>query len=192
MVTKGHDLPNVTLVGVINADAALSMPDFRAAERTFQLLVQVAGRAGRHDRKGKVIIQTRAPEHPAIVYSSRHDVLGFQKAELADRLETHYPPSARLALLRIESADDRAAERAGRDLADMARRFISKGAHGVEVMGPAPAPIARLRARFRYRVLLRSHARPPLRSVLRALEQEIAKLNRRVRAVIDVDPVSML
>src|SRR4029077_10446013 len=98
MVTKGHDLPSVTLVGVINADAALSMPDFRAGERAFQLLVQVAGRAGRHDRPGSVIIQTRAPAHPAIVFAAKHDVDGFLAAELAVRREVHYPPRSRLAL----------------------------------------------------------------------------------------------
>jgi primosomal protein N' (replication factor Y) len=192
MVTKGHDLPNVTLVGVINADAALSMPDFRAAERTFQLLVQVAGRAGRHDRAGRVIIQTRSPEHPAIAFASRHDVTGFQKVELADRVETGYPPASRLALVRIDATDERVAERTARVLADVGRGADAVQARTVEVIGPAPAPIARLRGRFRFRVLVRSLTRPPLRTVLRVIEREIAALDRRVRAVIDVDPVSML
>src|SRR6202044_1379301 len=92
MVTKGHDLPSVTLVGVINADAALSIPDFRAAERTFQLLVQVAGRAGRGDAPGRVIVQTWDPEHPAIVFAAKHDVDGFIVRELVDRKELGYPP----------------------------------------------------------------------------------------------------
>src|SRR5262249_20295429 len=95
MVTKGHDLPRVTLVGVINADAALSMPDFRAGERAFQILVQVAGRAGRSDRPGTVLIQTRDPENPAIAFASRHDVRGFVERELRDRQELLYPPFAR-------------------------------------------------------------------------------------------------
>ncbi len=94
MVTKGHDLPFVTLVGVINADGALSLPDFRAAERTFQLLVQVAGRAGRGDLEGTVIIQTRSPDHPAIACAARHDVAGFLDHELIDREELGYPPLA--------------------------------------------------------------------------------------------------
>src|SRR6266540_2302164 len=107
MVTKGHDLPRVTLVGVINADAALSMPDFRAAERAFQMLVQVAGRAGRSDRPGTVIIQTRAPEHPALRFAARHDVGGFIERELEARRELLYPPFARLALVRIDGPDER-------------------------------------------------------------------------------------
>src|SRR4029077_10875515 len=99
MVTKGHDLPSVTLVGVVNADAALSMPDFRAAERGFQLLVQVAGRAGRHDRPGRVLIQTRSTEHTAIQFAAHHDVRGFWERELQDRREVGYPPFSRLALI---------------------------------------------------------------------------------------------
>ncbi|HKQ69353.1 MAG TPA: primosomal protein N', partial [Polyangiaceae bacterium] len=113
MVTKGHDLPRVTLVGVINADAAISMPDYRAAERAFQLLVQVAGRAGRSDKLGTVLVQTRDPEHPAIVFASRHDVPGFLERELADRSELGYPPFSRLALVRVDGEDeDRTSETA--------------------------------------------------------------------------------
>ncbi len=192
MVTKGHDLANVTLVGVINADAALSMPDFRAGERTFQLLVQVAGRAGRHERPGRVIIQTRSPEHPAIVFAAKHDVDGFLRAELVDRRETNYPPIARLALLRIEAVDEKIAEAAARTLADVARTTRAVESRAVEVMGPAPAPIPRLRGRFRFRVMLRAAERPPLRAALSAVQRAMADLDRRIRAIIDVDPVSML
>src|SRR6266478_5999311 len=106
MVTKGHDLPRVTLVGVINADASLSMPDFRAAERGFQLLVQVAGRAGRSDRPGTVLIQTRDPENPAIVFAARHDVRGFVEREMVDREEGPYPPFARLAMIRLDGPEE--------------------------------------------------------------------------------------
>ncbi|MFO0618286.1 MAG: primosomal protein N' [Polyangiaceae bacterium] len=187
MVTKGHDLPNVTLVGVIQADAALSMPDFRAAERTFQLLVQVAGRAGRHERPGKVLIQTRQPEHSAIRHAAKHDVLGFLKEELRDRADSRYPPFARVALLRIDAMDVKVAEKAAHALAKEARAI-----GGAEVLGPAAAPIARLRGRYRFRVMLRAAERPPLRAMLTRLEPILAKLDRRVRAIIDVDPVSML
>ncbi len=192
MVTKGHDLANVTLVGVVNADAALSMPDFRAGERTFQLLVQVAGRAGRHERPGRVLIQTRTPEHPAVVFASRHDVDGFLRAELADRRDTSYPPIARLALLRIEAVDEKVAEQAARALAEAARATPAATRRAVEVMGPAPAPIPRLRGRFRFRVMLRSADRAPLRAALRAVDAAMVDLDRKVRAVIDVDPVAML
>ena len=192
IVTKGHDLPNVTLVGVINADAALSMPDFRAGERTFQLLVQVGGRAGRHERPGRVLIQTRSPEHPAILFAAKHDVDGFLRAELVDRRETNYPPIARLALLRIEAVDEKLAEAAARALSEVARATRVVESRAVEVMGPAPAPIPRLRGRFRFRVMLRAAERPPLRAALAAVQRAMGDLDRRVRAVIDVDPVSML
>ncbi|MBI4702857.1 MAG: primosomal protein N', partial [Deltaproteobacteria bacterium] len=115
MVTKGHDLPRVTLVGVVNADAALSLPDFRAAERGFQLLVQVAGRAGRRERAGRVIVQTRSPTHPAVAFAARHDVPGFLAHELRDRREVGYPPFTRIALVRVDAvAEARARKQAGR------------------------------------------------------------------------------
>jgi primosomal protein N' (replication factor Y) len=192
MVTKGHDYPNVTLVGVVNADAALSMPDFRAGERAFQLLVQVAGRAGRHELPGRVLIQTRNPEHAAIVIAARHDVEAFLKSELKDRSEVHYPPFARLALLRIDAVDALVAQRAAGDLARACMASGPARAGKLDVLGPAPAPLARLRARYRFRVLLRASERAALRACLAAVEPHLRDVDRRVRAVIDVDPVSMM
>jgi primosomal protein N' (replication factor Y) len=192
MVTKGHDLPNVTLVGVINADAALSIPDFRAAERGFQLLVQVAGRAGRRERAGKVLIQTRSPEHIAIQFAAQHDVRGFLARELGDRHEVGYPPYSRLALLRIDAVDEDLARSTAARLAASARTAPESLARRVDVLGPAAAPIARLRGRFRFRVLLRARERGPLRAVLAALGDVRTSVDRRVRVAIDVDPVSML
>jgi primosomal protein N' (replication factor Y) len=192
MVTKGHDLPRVTLVGVINADASLSMPDYRAAERAFQLLVQVAGRAGRHDRPGTVLVQTRNPEHPAIVFAARHDVRGFVEHELADRRELGYPPFARLALLRLEGADEQRVERASREIAAAAREMAAARSGSVQVLGPAPAPLARLRGRYRYQVMLRAKERRPLRSVLVALLAVRDRIGGPVRIAIDVDPVQMM
>ncbi|MEB2312574.1 MAG: primosomal protein N' [Sorangiineae bacterium] len=187
MVTKGHDLPEVTLVGVLNADAALGLPDFRAAERTFQLLVQVAGRAGRGDAPGKVIIQTWDPEHPAIRASVRHDVDGFVERELRDREELGYPPFSRMALVRVEGTDERRAEAEARRLAAVARRAATPG---VLVVGPAAAPLAKLRSRYRFRFMVRSAERAPLRQTLLAVAR--APFDRRIHVVIDVDPVSML
>jgi len=187
MVTKGHDLPNVTLVGVLNADAALSMPDFRAAERTFHLLVQVAGRAGRGNTPGKVLIQTRQPEHPAIAFALRHDVPGFIAREMRDREELRFPPFSRLALVRFDALDEgQALAECGR-IADIARRAAPSG---VEVLGPTPAPLARLRNRYRFRFVLRAAERKPLRDALLAVAR--ASLHRQVRMAIDVDPVNML
>ena len=192
MVTKGHDLPHVTLVGVINADASLSMPDYRAAERAFQLLVQVAGRAGRRDRAGTVLIQTRNPEHPAIVFAARHDVRGFVERELGDREELGYPPFARLALLRLDDTDERRVEEAARAVAEAARQASLAQGGLVKVLGPAPAPLARLRGRYRFQVLLRAKDRKPLRQTLLALSAARERIGARVRMAIDIDPVQMM
>jgi primosomal protein N' (replication factor Y) len=192
MVTKGHDLPRVTLVGVINADAALSMPDYRAAERAFQVLVQVAGRAGRSDRPGTVIIQTRDPEHPAIVFASRHDVRGFLEREIADREELDYPPFARWAMIRVDGPDEAATRTAAQRVAHAASHTRAVVSGEVEVRGPRPAPLSRLQGRYRFQVLLRCKERRPLRTSLLALLPMREQLGGGIRMVIDVDPVKMM
>jgi primosomal protein N' (replication factor Y) len=187
MVTKGHDLPRVTLVGVLNADAGLSMPDYQASERTFQLLVQVAGRAGRGDTKGLVLIQTKNPDHPAIALALAHDVAGFVRYGLADRESLGYPPFSRLAMVRVSALDERKARSTVDELGRIAREIASPE---VEILGPSPAPITRLRNHYRFRLVARSKARGPLRRVLIAVLQ--AKVESGVRVIVDVDPVSML
>jgi len=191
MVTKGHDLPHVTLVGVINADGAISMPDFRASERTFQLLVQVAGRAGRGEAKGHVIIQTRKPEHPAIACAARHDVDSFLERELQDREELGYPPFSRMVLVRLDGLDENKVVEVATKLGAFAEQTPEVRAEKVEVRGPVAAPMPRIRGRFRYRLLLRG-PRPELRAVARAVKRAIADVPRDVRVVIDVDPLSMM
>jgi primosomal protein N' (replication factor Y) len=193
MVTKGHDLPHVTLVGVINADAALSIPDFRAAERAFQLFVQVAGRAGRGDVPGRVLVQTYDPEHHAIGFAAQHDVPGFLERELVDRKELGYPPFARVALVRVDAVEEDEARRACAHLAKVARD-AAREHEGVDVLGPAAAPLARLRNRHRFRVMLRSSDRASLRRVLAAIERArtSGELPRTIRTAIDVDPVQFL
>ena len=192
MVAKGHDVPSVTLVGVVNADAALSMPDFRASERAFQLLVQVAGRAGRGDVRGTVVFQTRDPSHPAIVAASTHDVAGFAERELALRAELGYPPFSRAALVRVDDASEDRAREGAAELAAAALGTEAARRGAVTILGPAPAPIARLRGRYRFQLLLKSTDRKALRSALAAILGARAKLSRTLRAVVDVDPVSML
>jgi len=189
MVTKGHDLPHVTLVGVVNADAALSLPDFRATERAFQLLVQVAGRAGRGDAPGRVLIQTYDPEHVAIAFALRHDVDGFIERELADRKQLGYPPYARVILVRVEGPDEQQTKEVARVLADQARTVSERG---VLILGPAPAPLARLRAKWRFRVMMRSDDRAALRRAAVAVARHAQSAPRNVRIVIDVDPVQLL
>jgi primosomal protein N' (replication factor Y) (superfamily II helicase) len=205
MVAKGHDIANVTLVGVVNADVALSIPDFRASERAFQILVQVAGRSGRGALPGTVVLQTRNPKHPALVLAAAQDVHGFAEAELLERIELGYPPFARLALVRIDAEEEARARSVAELFARRARACSEalddrqqdraaaiEGYAPVDVLGPAPAPIPRLRNRFRFRVMLKSESRAALRVVLRALEQERSSVDTRVRVVLDVDPVSML
>ena len=194
MVTKGHDLPHVTLVGVISADAALSMPDFRASERTFQLLVQVAGRAGRGDTPGRVLVQTYDPEHAAIRFAVRHDVAGFLEHELRDRRELGYPPFSRMTLARVDALDEQAAKEATHVLARAARQVGAAGSTGpmLTVLGPSAAPIAKVRNRYRFRIMLRSVSRDLLRQGALAINAAAQGLPRTVRVAIDVDPVGLL
>jgi len=193
MVTKGHDLPHVTLVGVINADAALSIPDFRAGERAFQLLVQVAGRAGRGDTPGRVLVQTYDPSHHAIGYAAKHDVPGFIEKELRDRKELSYPPFSRMALARVDGLDERETADVAGELAKVARAAARDGSlEPVTVLGPTAAPIARVRNRYRFRVMLRSPSRERLRHVALAIHGALAAVPRSVRVAIDVDPVGLL
>jgi primosomal protein N' (replication factor Y) len=187
MVTKGHDLPRVTLVGVLNADATLSLPDFRAAERCFHLLVQVAGRAGRGERPGRVLIQTRQPGHAAIALAVKHDVAGFIEHELEARRELSYPPFSHLALIRVDATREGEAMSQAARLAEVARANAS---HKVEVLGPAPAPLARLRNRYRYRFMLRAADRAALRRALLPVAR--CAVSPKVRVAIDIDPINML
>jgi primosomal protein N' (replication factor Y) len=188
MVTKGHDFPGVTLVGVLQPDQGMNLPDFRAAERTFQLLEQVAGRAGRGDRPGRVIVQTYAPDHPAVMAVAGHDYEGFVREELAARRQAAYPPFARMVALRIDARDAGQA-RAGATAAAEAAR--AAGGPAVTVRGPAEAPLARLRGRARWQVWLSSQERGALVAAARAAGRT-AKPGTDVRLSVDVDPQSVL
>jgi primosomal protein N' (replication factor Y) len=192
MVTKGHDIPGVTLVGVVLADQSLAFPDFRAAERTFQLLSQVAGRAGRGERPGAVVLQTFQPEHPAIVCAQRHDYAGFYAAELEHRRELGYAPFGRLVAVRIDAADEARARDASDAIAAHLERHPAVRSSVVELLGPAPAPITKIRTRYRFRILLRGSDRRALRGVARAAADRIDEGIGSARAHVDVDPVSML
>ena len=192
MITKGFDFPGVTLVGVVVADQALNMPDFRSAERTFQLLTQVAGRAGRGDRAGRVLIQTYAPHHYSIRAAQAQDYSRFIRRELTLRRELMYPPFARLALIRIEGIEPRAVEETAAESANVMTRIAQP--ETVRVLGPAPAPIERLRNRYRWQVMLKSSARAEIRRVIEAARSELAPYleRREVRWSVDIDPINML
>ena len=192
MVTKGHDLPGVTLVGVILADQPLGFPDFRASERCFQLLAQVAGRAGRGEREGRVICQTYQPEHASIQSAALHDYESFVKAEYPAREELGYPPFSRLIAIRVDAGDEGVARATARGLAQIARDHEACKDGRVEVLGPAAAPIARLRGRYRFRLLLRGADRKALRRVGHCVGTRIQEGVAPARASVDVDPVAML
>ena len=184
MVSKGHHFPAVTLTGVVNADNLLGFPDFRGAERTFQMLTQVAGRAGRGERPGLVVIQTYHPEHHAVRAALAHDLYGFVEEELRFRKAFRYPPITRLALVRYEAASESAAVAA----AQAAAHSLDPAPAGLRVIGPAPAPLERLRGRWRVQLLMMAPTRPPLRAGIAAIAA--LTLPRSVRRIIDVDPQS--
>ena len=187
MVAKGLDFPKVTLVGVINADTSLNLPDFRASERTFQLLAQVAGRAGRSERGGHVIVQTFSPDHPCVRCAARHDYLGFAELELADRKDFGYPPFSRLARIIVEGRKlGPVKERCDAVVKDLA---AACKAGPVKVLGPAEAPIARIKARFRWHALVKAPTSTQLRETLSVIERGPWK---GTRVIVDVDPVSLL
>jgi primosomal protein N' (replication factor Y) len=191
LVAKGHDFPRVTFVGVVLADIGLNLPDFRAAERTFQLLVQVAGRAGRGGTPGKVVIQTYHPDHPALRHAAMHDHSGFAKAELWRRRALGFPPFAKLCSLRVDSASATRAEHAARQLAREAEALVRRGSTKASLLGPAPAPLTRLKGRTRWQMLLRAQTHGQLRQLVVPLQQR-AQVLTGVRVVFDMDPMSML
>lgn len=192
MVTKGHDLPGVTTVGVVLADQSLYFPDVRASERTFQLLAQVAGRAGRGEVAGRVLIQTYQPQHHAIRTAVHHDYLGFAEIERVDREDLRYPPFGRLIAVRIDAADEAIAKKVAARLAYVAREAPRAAEGTVEVLGPVTAPIAKVRGRYRERFLLKSTQRPALREVAARVVAAIEAGIAPARAHVDVDPISML
>ncbi|MDH5590324.1 MAG: primosomal protein N', partial [Gemmatimonadota bacterium] len=190
MIAKGLDFPRVTLVGVINADVGIHLPDFRASERTFQLLSQVAGRAGRGKLGGEVIIQTSIPEHYAIRAAVQHDFVGFASRELEERRRPEYPPHVRLANVVLSSPDREAAASA----AEAAARWLRSegGATGPAVVGPAPAPIEKLHGRWRWHFLVRSGSHARLGRAIRRLAEDFTLPPGDVRMAIDRDPVALL
>jgi primosomal protein N' (replication factor Y) len=194
MITKGHDFPHITLVGVVSADVTLGLPDFRAAERTFQLLTQVAGRAGRGEAPGEVFVQTFAPQHYAIQRAQTHDFLGFFQEEMAYRRRSGYPPAMRLAAVRFDGRDPRAVEQFGQAFAALLRPSLRHAA-GVALLGPAPAVLAKLNNRYRWHLLIKAPTAKRLHDVI---ERGLAALKAAavprsgVRLSVDVDPLNLL
>lgn len=203
MIAKGLDFPRVTLVGVVNADIGMHLPDFRASERTFQLLSQVAGRAGRSSLGGDVIVQTSLPDHYAVRAAVSHDFEAFAERELKERAKPTYPPHTRLVNVVLSSPDPRLAAQAAEDATAWVRGLIGqwarvRGSGGageddvVEVVGPAPSPIERLHSRWRWHFLLRSPSPRELGAVARAIAEDFRLPAGDVRLALDRDPVALL
>lgn len=189
MIAKGHDFPGVTLVGVVGADVGLALPDFRASERVFQLLVQVAGRAGRAEKEGVIYLQTFHPENPSIISAAQHDTEGFWEKELELRQALEYPPYKKIALLvyrgKLEKKVQETAEKAG----EILRRLSEK--NKVEVVGPAPAGIFKLRGHYRFQILLKAAQAQAIRGAIQTLDSKMEVPSGLFR-VVDIDPQNML
>lgn len=196
MVSKGHDFPGVTLVGVISGDTSLNIPDFRSAERTFQLITQAAGRAGRGEAPGRVIIQTLNPDHYCFTNAAEHDYQGFYDTEIGLREDLGYPPFSRLCCLRIEGAREDETLRAASSLVEAGEALISKlGQRGLTLtmLGPAPALLARVRNRYRWNVLVKGRELKTLHSFVAALKRTFVDVAPRgVTLAVDMDPLTVV
>jgi primosomal protein N' (replication factor Y) len=197
MVAKGHDFPNITLVGIICADLSLSFPDFRAGERTFQLLAQVAGRAGRGSFPGRVILQTYNPDHFSILAARDQDYNSFYQQEINFRKTLNYPPFSRMIQLKISGKDPALTQKCARKLGDRCRALKTSNSPvfgTVEIMGPIESSLTKVARRYRWQILLKGrHARALHQFASQLLsENPTAFHHGRVRVVIDVDPVSLM
>ena len=188
MIAKGLDFPNVTVVGVVSADLSLNLPDFRASERTFDLISQVAGRAGRGPKGGVVVVQTMTPEHFGIQAAARHDYMGFAQKEMSQRALLSYPPAARLARIVMRGEVEAKVEEAA---AKVRKALDSAAAKGVIILGPAPAPIARIQGNYRYHIIVKAPDAAALVATL-AAARKLVRSAGAVQGIIDVDPLSML
>jgi len=191
MIAKGLDFPNVTLVGVVNADVGLNLPDFRAAERTFQLLAQVAGRAGRGDKPGLVMVQTHTPDHPCIGFAAKHDYTAFADLELAFRREHQYPPYQKMARLIVRSEQQDAAYAFATQLAGSFKTATARSQLAVRVLGPAECPVFKLQDYYRFHFQLQAVESATLHRVLREV-LSVSKPTSAVEYQVDVDPYSMM
>lgn len=194
MLAKGHDFQNVTLVGVVLADTGIHLPDFRASERTFQLLAQVSGRAGRSHKPGRVIVQTFVPNHSAILWACAHDTDAFAKEELQLRKSQFYPPFSRMAAVRLDGHLARAVEQQSHVVGRYIKSWIAKQPRGerIDVLGPAPAPLSKLKGQIRYQLFVRAIQVKQLHTLMKQLMEEESLHTKEVRMQIDIDPGSML
>lgn len=191
MVAKGLDFPRVTLVGVINADTGLHLPDYRSTERTFQVLAQVSGRAGRSELGGEVLVQTRCPEHSCLLAAAEHDDAAFREVEIPEREDLRYPPFSRLASVLLRGPDLTRVEKAGELLRDRLGEVVAKADGWAKVLGPAPAPLSQLRGKHRARLLIKGEHREDVRRIAAAALEPLPGVSG-VEVIVDIDPLDML
>jgi primosomal protein N' (replication factor Y) len=195
MIVKGHDFPNVTFVGVVSADTSLHFPDFRSSERTFQLLTQVAGRAGRGEVFGEVVIQTFNPDHYSILRAKDHDYIGFYQEEIQFRKALEYPPFSRFINFRLVGNSEKRTKGMGEEMGKIGQSLLKKGyGKGIEILGPSPAPFAKMRGKFRWQMLAKGKSPQLLHQFAKELasRMETPLKGKGVNLDIDVDPVFIL
>ena len=192
MVSKGHDFPGITLVGVISGDTSLNIPDFRGAERTFQLIAQAAGRAGRGEKESEVLVQTLNPEHFCFLSAIDHDYDAFFASEIEEREGVVYPPFARLCSIRLDSMSDESLTKSVMRMKGKADRIIKEKRYaGLRVLGPAPALVLKVRGRYRWQFLIKAKGASQLIAFVRALREDfIDSAVSSVRLTVDMDPLT--
>ena len=190
MITKGHDFPFITLVGVISADTSLNIPDFRASERTFQMLTQVAGRGGRGEAPGRVIIQTFNPEHYALKHAQSHDYKSFYAEEIQFRQALQYPPFGRIINVRLSSIKKEVLVERAKLIGKQARKLAARLGDAAEIIGPAESPLAKIRGRFRYQMLIKGQDINVLHQIAQELLQK--HTDSAVKITVDVDPENFM
>jgi primosomal protein N' (replication factor Y) len=190
MITKGHDFPFISLVGVIAADTSLNMPDFRASEKTFQMLTQVSGRGGRGAALGRVIIQTFNPEHYALLYTQKHDYPSFYADEIEFRRALQYPPFSRIICLRLSSGKKDALMDVSQEAGRKARELAIKYGNAVEIIGPSESPLAKIRGQYRQQMLIKGRSS----RILHAIANELMEKHETsaVKITVDVDPENFM
>ncbi|MCC6324902.1 MAG: primosomal protein N' [Candidatus Brocadia sp.] len=191
MIAKGLDFPNVTLVGVISADTILNLPDFRASERTFQLISQVAGRTGRGTKGGRVVVQSYNPRHYSITYAAAHDYDGFAKKELEYRKQLQYPPFGKLARIVFRSPHEERAKEKSAIIGDRLKDFAKINGNRLEILGPSPAPVTKINNLFRWHILLKAQDHISIHNALQGIADAL-KPSKGVQTMVDVDPYMML
>ncbi len=191
MIAKGLDFPNVTLVGVISADTILNLPDFRASERTFQLISQVAGRTGRGTKGGRVVVQSFNPRHYSITYAAAHDYEGFARKELEYRKQLNYPPFGKLARIVFRSPQEDKTKEKSSIVAGKLKEISKTQGNPVEVLGPSPAPVAKINNLFRWHILLKAQNHTSIHNALQGIA-DVLKLSKSVQTMVDIDPYMMM